>query len=311
MGIVTKNENNIFKNKVKSIIFKAKFVYYKNLFDRNKQNTTKTWSNIRSIMSTNARNSTPLRIIYENNEYLEPVEIAEVFNLYYCNIPQQLNENIPQSSIDPIRCVNSNCISSLLFYPVSENECISLINNLKNTKEHKDKIPVHLIKENASILSPLLCNIINKCFSTGIFPDIFKQATVIPIFKAGDSLSPSNYRPISLLSPFSKLIEKCMYNRIYSFITEFSLLTLSQFGFLKGKSTESAVTELTEYLYDVLNNKEISINIFIDFKKAFDTIDHSILFKKLELYGIQGKPLLLLKSFLTNRTQIVKIGKRF
>ena len=189
---------------------------------------------------------------------------------------------------------------------------MSLINNLKNTKEHKDKIPAHLIKENACIIYPLLCNIINKSFITRIFPSVYKQATVIPIFFltflsfylwyfchsewSWWSTIPSNFRPISVLSTLSKLIEKCIYNRIYNFITHFSLLTLYQFGFLKVKFTESAVSKLTEYPYDVLNNEEISINVFIDFKKAFDTINHSILSRKFELSGIWGKPLLLLDS---------------
>ena len=90
---------------------------------------------------------------------------------------------------------------------------------VSDTIEHKDTI---LIEENASILSALLCNIINKCFTTVIFPDIFKQAAVIQIIEAADPLSPSNYRPISLLSLLSKLIEKLIYKIIYSFNTQFS-----------------------------------------------------------------------------------------
>ena len=87
------------------------------------------------MMSTNARSITPLCIIYENTVYLEPVKIVEIFNPYFCNIPSQLNENIPQTTIDPVRCVNSNCSSSLLFCLIAEKECISLIINLKNSKK--------------------------------------------------------------------------------------------------------------------------------------------------------------------------------
>ena len=157
---------------------------------------------------------------------------------------------------------------------------------------------MHLIKENAAIPSLLLCNIINRCFTTGIFPDSYKQATVVSFLEVADPLSPSNYRPISLLSPFDKLIIQCIFNRIYSFINQFSLTLCPNFGFLKGKSTESAITGLSEYLYNVLNNKEISINVFIAFKKTFDTINRSILFRELKLYVIRGKPLLLNKIFL-------------
>ena len=138
---------------------------------------------------------------------------------------------------------------------------------------------------------------------------MLKCSIITPIFKSGDPCSLQNYRPISNLSVFAKVFERCMYNRLLKFITHFKLFSPNQYGFLKGLSTETAVSSLVEYLYDVINNKEIALSIFIDFRKAFDTINHSILFKKLEFYGIRGLPLELVRNYFNNRSQRVRIGE--
>ena len=147
----------------------------------------------------NARRTTPLRIIYKITEYICSLMKYLKLLIYITVIfIQPLNDNSATSKwqysiIDSVRCVNSKCISSLLFCPVPESECIFIIHNFQNTmKKHKDKIPVHLIKENAAIPSLLLCNIINKCFITGIFPDSYKQATVV-------SFHPQSFRFLKLL----------------------------------------------------------------------------------------------------------------
>ena len=135
-----------------------------------------------------------------------------------------------------------------------------------------------------------------------------KLAPIAPIFKLGDPYVPQNYRPISILPFLGNFFERCIYNRLYDFSIKFSLFTSKQFGFLRNKSTSLAIANLTEYLYDVLDSRDISCNIFIDLRKAFDTIPHRILLNKLELYGIRGLPLDLLTDYLTDRLHCVRIG---
>ena len=140
---------------------------------------------------------------------------------------------------------------------------------------------------------------------TGVFPDALKISEVIPIHKGGSTEEVNNYRPISLLSVFDKIIEKLMHKRLYEFLQEHNILFQNQFGFCKTNSTTFALLEITEKIKETIDNKKYGCGIFIDLRKAFDTVNHEILLKKLEHYGIRGKALTWFTSYLTNRKQYV------
>ena len=154
-----------------------------------------------------------------------------------------------------------------------------------------------------------MSDIINTSFLSGVFPKRLKLARVIPIFKKGEKHLLTNYRPISLLPVFSKIIEKCLQVRIQKFFIRNSIFCNTQFGFLPGRSTADAVSHVVENIFHCLNSKEISITIFIDFKKAFDSIDHGILLTKLKMLGIRGITHDLITSYLYDREQEIVIGK--
>ena len=152
----------------------------------------------------------------------------------------------------------------------------------------------------------------NQCLLEGEFPKCLKIAEVIPIFKKGSATNVSNYRPISLLSQFDKIFEKIIYNRIIDFIEKYNLLSDHQFGFRQNSSTIHAVTYIYDNLIKNVDKDLYSCCIFLDLSKAFDTVDHHILLCKLKNYfGIQGKSLNLIKSYLTNRRQYTKISNNF
>ena len=158
------------------------------------------------------------------------------------------------------------------------------------------------IKE--SIKTPL-AHICNTSFITGVFPYELNIANVIPIFKSGDEMVFSNYRPVSVLPVFSKLFERLMYNRLITFINDNKILYEYQFGFQKGKSTYMAMVMLIEKVTEALDRGECVIGLFLDFSKAFDTVDQKVLLQKLEIYGIQDVSLKWFKDYLANRTQYV------
>ena len=140
------------------------------------------------------------------------------------------------------------------------------------------------------------------------FPDQWKVARVTPLYKSGKRNIPGNYRPISVLPAISKVMERILYNQLYNYLTKFRLLSTSQFGFRKSHSTATALLDCTNEWYVNLDRKLFNLIVFIDLKKAFDTVDHHILLEKLESYGIKGQALSLLKSYLTNRIQKCKIN---
>ena len=141
----------------------------------------------------------------------------------------------------------------------------------------------------------------------GNFLDILKTAKVIPTFKKGDPLNCNNYRPISLLSNIGKL-EKLMYKRVYIFLEQNNCLYTHQFGFRKKHSTNHALIQITHKIRNALDENKYICGVFLDFQKAFDTVNHKILFSKLNYYGIRGIALSLLESYLTNRKQFVHVN---
>ena len=145
--------------------------------------------------------------------------------------------------------------------------------------------------------------------STSTFPDRLKLSEVKPLFKKGEKINPSNYRPISLLTSFSKIFEKIIYSRLYKHINKNEILAREQFGFRQKSSTELAIYTLTHNILMALNNKIKVGGIFCDLQKAFDSVNHNILLTKMEFYGITGKTKDLIKSYLENRHQRVRIKK--
>ena len=137
----------------------------------------------------------------------------------------------------------------------------------------------------------------------GIFPDCLKLSEVIPVYKSGCKLSVSNFRPISLLNPFSKVFEKCLYSRLYKYCSLHNILSANQFGFREKMSTENAVINICDDICCHLNNNKTVCSIFLDLKKAFDTVNHSILMHKLYRYGIRGIAFNLFSNYLCNRMQ--------
>ncbi len=158
-----------------------------------------------------------------------------------------------------------------------------------------------------SILIPFK-HIINLSFSTGIIPSQLKIAKVVPIYKSGDPRLLNNYRPISLLSNFSKILEKIMYNRLVNHIEHHNLLSNHQFGFRKNHSTIHPMILLDNFISESLNNKNYAIAIFCDLSKAFDTVDHTILISKIKKMGVGGTDLDWFKNYLTGRKQYVYVN---
>ena len=152
-----------------------------------------------------------------------------------------------------------------------------------------------------------LTHICNQSLQTGVFPNNMKTAKVIPIHKTGDKHILSNYRPISLLPKFSKILEKIFYTRINEFITKHNILYEQQYGFRAKRTTSFAIIEFVDKITKAIENKEYAVGVFLDLKKAFDTVDHELLIKKLQRYGIRGIALAWLSSYLQNRKQYVEI----
>ena len=243
-------------------------------------------------------------------EIVDDVEMANFFNDYFSSLPLQLDQNVPSTNLDPLHFVNPNVVTTLdNLSPCNPLEISDIIKKMKITRENKNSVPIKLLQANKEVLSVVISHMINQAFTSGIFPRSLKSGIITPIFKKkGDKNDPSSYRPITKLSYLSKIFEKVIYSRLINHFLVNNIISPSQFGFQKNVSTLDAIVHFTEFIYNALNDKKSCINILVDYSRAFDTVNHPILLRKLERYGIHGNSLSLIASYLRDRSQSVCIN---
>ena len=186
--------------------------------------------------------------------------------------------------------------------PCTTYEIKRLINSLPNkTSSGHDDISNILLKEICEPLLPALEYIVNESSKLGIFPTVMKLAEVVPLFKSGKGEIVGNYRPILLLMTISKVLEKVVYNRVYRFLMETGQIYECQYGFRSHHSREHAIGQLVSQVIKNLELRKDTISIFLDLSKAFDSLQHDIILKKMERNGLHGITLSWFKSYLENR----------
>ena len=168
-----------------------------------------------------------------------------------------------------------------------------------------DEIPTAFIKDGANILAKPLASLINKCLENSLFPSAEKCAKITPIYKSEERSLLDNYRPISILPVLSKVFERVIHRQLYAYLEENDLLSKNQFGFRTKSSTQHAVTKLSDSIRKNMDKGLMTGAVFVDLRKAFDTVDHARLFSKLTIYGIRNEELLWFEDYLFNRTQFV------
>ena len=308
------NFYKIYRNKLCHIIEASKRNHFNSEINHFQHNPKKIWKTINNIISLKRNKSNILiKQLNDDNKIIEnPVDISNTFNNFFTNIGTNLSDKIspPQNSckISPISHIKT-CKNTFFLQPITSSEIIDIIHNLNHKKSTKSDCPsIKFLKLSSTVIAPTLSNIFNRCITEGVFPKSLKIAEIIPIYKSGDRSLAGNYRPISLLSAFSKIIERHIHNQLTKFIDKNQILHQFQYGFRSNSSTEMALSQLSEYLSSKLENKLFTCSIFIDLKKAFDTVNHTNLLSKLYFYGIRGLPAKLLHSYLSNRSQATLVN---
>ena len=238
--------------------------------------------------------------LVNDTEITDVNDIANGFNDFFVNIGPELADRISNTeNVNIFEYVKERNTNSMFLPEVNRNELLKVITSFESKiSTDSDDFNMYTIKKIANeIIDPFLY-ICNLSFSKGVFPESMKIAKVVPIHKSGDKNVFTNYRPVSLLSQFSKILEKIFNNRLDSFLEKNCIINDSQYGFRNSRSTAMAIMDLLENITDGLDNKKYVMGIFIDLKKAFDTIDHGILLDKLYHYGIRGPSHDWIKSYL-------------
>ncbi len=301
-------EYKSYRNTLKKIINNTKNLYYKKHIDENVNDFRKIYQIIREATNVQVDNTTSKIDIFndEGEIFSDNKQLADFCNKFFIEVGKKMAQKInpPRQPFE----VGYNNSKSMFLTPVTENQVIIHINSLKNNSSPGlDSISSKLIKMvHIHIIKPLT-HIINTIFKTGHVPNYFKTSVVTPIFKAGNKREITNYRPISLINNFGKILEKCIKERLINFFEVCDILSEKQFAFIKNKGTNDAVFHLVSEISRNLNNNRKTIAIFLDLAKAFDTVPHDKLLDILFRYGVRGPVLNVFPSYLNNRTQFLRL----
>ena len=234
--------------------------------------------------------------------------IANLLNNHFTTVGEKLAAKLQQNTTKFDAFMGPKCGKSIFLHDITLDEVIDEINLICDKKGMGfDNIPPKIIKWAPHLFSPILMCIFNKCIHLGYYPDNMKIARVVPIHKGGDINDINNYRPISVLTQFNRLFERILASRLTNFFEKNNIISSKQFGFMKKRSTEHAILDLKEFITQNLVDRKITSVLFLDLKKAFDSVSHDILLKKLLHYGIRGPAHSLMTSYLRDRKQYTSV----
>ena len=303
------------RNKVISLIRKAKQEKYETYIETNKEkpgSILKLFQEVGAGKGAKKQSSISSIKTSEDQCSEDPAEIADTFNDFFVNIASKIKEPVSHSNHDKLK---DFCQDRLPDGTRFEIPCIDMVNvrkYLSNVDVSKatgtDNIGPRLLKLAAPYIASEITYICNKSISTSSFPNKWKEAKVSPLHKQGPSDDINNYRPISILPVLSKILERHVSDCLLHYLNENNLLHKTQSGFRSQHSCETALTHMIDSWLEALDHGQMVGLVLVDFNKAFDLVDHKILLRKLEMYGINNETLQWFTSYLTERRQQVKVN---
>ena len=305
-GLILKRDFNRFKNMLTYVMNKSKKLFYMRKLN-NCDTTKETWSNINAILRRKTKKNNTL-IIKHNNLILNNLDLSDYINNSFIDIACNLADSFPREvDWSYFNNITPN-VESFMFFPSSPVEVYNIIGKLANKGNALFDIKPKILNEIKDFIAPLISFFYNKCISQGIYPDILKLSRVVPVYKSGGTNDINNYRPISNLPTINKIFELLTLDRFSSFINRHALITENQFGFRENRSTTTAIFSFVTDVLQTFNKGNYTIAIFMDLKRAFDTVDLSILVYKMNRYGFRGVSNMFFESYLTNRKQYVHVN---
>lgn len=299
-----------YRNACNKLIKNLKRQYYQEKLAE-KGDIRETWKIVKEVCNMNTKKEKLHELL---NIKSSPVDSLNAVNSYFTTVGGTLANhmlgkfNKSERDLATMAETKKSPVNSMAFVPTDPQEVTSFVLGMRShCSPGWDKITTDILKQNITSLAYPLSYLCNLSLETGTFPAIFKRAIVCPIYKSGAMDNPTNYRPISLLSTLSKLVEKVVNKRLVSYLEQNKLLGRNQFGFREGKSTEDAVLKLTSKLTALMDKGERCVGVFLDLQKAFDTVSTKILLARLQNVGIRGIVLDWFSDYLSERTQIIRV----
>ena len=287
------------RNSVNIAMRKAKVDYYRSRIDHEKNNPKQAWKTINDILGRGRKDTTINEIKTDHGTISSPTEITECFNNHFVNVSSTLSSSIGGFMSDFDQYIIKVDNISFTFKTISHSKVFKSLNELVTSKATGlDKVPAKFLKLAAPIITNSITQIFNCSIETGEFPSNWK---ITPLHKKGPRNLLDNYRPISILPSISKVFEKILYEQLYEYLTANNLLSKHQFGFKRFHSTMTTLLDCTNVWYVNMDRGLYNLVVFLDLKKAFDSVDHALLITKLnKLYGISDTASNLFESYLSD-----------
>jgi hypothetical protein len=304
------NRYKLYRNAYKKLLRAAKKLYYFNEIRENRNNAKKTWNILNECTGRTKKNEKITKITVNGLPNENSLDIANAFNEFFVNVGKQISDSVPIVSKSPESYLDPPIIiEEFNLHNVTPEYIVKIVKLLASkSSTDMDGLSSKMIKLISLEISVPLSHIFNISLATGVFPAKLKKSRVIPIFKSGCSMNCDNYRPISLLSSISKILEKIVGKKLLYHLQTNNLIYEHQYGFLPNRSTEQNLVQVLDYISCAVNDGMFCIGIFIDLRKTFDVCSHEILLKKLRGLGITGIALKWFVSYLSSRTQCVDIN---
>ena len=299
------------RNKVNTMNSHLKKQYYTDKISSCQGNMKESWKTINELLNKRSKSSNIECLKDLGTETVHKKEISNVMNNFFCSVGKDLANKIapvPNPLLSGDYEVNKDR-AEFNFKTIEVKDIRAAFAKVKTAKSFGiDNISSYFLKLALPFIGNSLAALFNTSIETSQFPDSWKIARVTPIFKEGDKTEKSNYRPISVLPVISRLFEKLVFDQLYQHMKENHLFSPDQSGFLRLHSTLTCLLKNTEDWYNGLDLGQLVGLVFIDLKKAFDTVDHEILCKKLQVYGVQHRELSWFRSYLTCRKQFCRVN---
>ena len=306
-NVTCENEYKRYRNVLIRVIREAKRLYFQKSFQENKGNGKETWKLLREALNVSKEKNSMPSCFVDGDKLYEGKDVASGFNDFFSSIGQKLENDMPSTDSSPMQYLThfdyQPFSSQLSTNPL---QIESIIKSLNPVGGGVDKISTKILLATYTNCIHHLVYFFNLCLRRATFPDLLKVALIIPIYKAGERNKFTNYRPISLLPIFSKILEKIVYLYLSSYLDEHEILQNSQFGFRKKHSTYMPMVLIVDEITRALEKNEKVLGLYLDLRKAFDTVNINILLDKLNGIGVRGTLLEILKSYFKNRVQRVK-----
>lgn len=296
----------VLRNEYSHSVRRAKALYTQRKIEENKNDSRSLWKVLKTLWNSKNRNSKCVK--FDGVDIEDESEISEKFNGYFVDSVREIHDSIENVHDDTALNEDSNERWNI-FEPVTMENLKKVVNNLNNSSG-LNNVNLQVLKDSWDMLGEYLLGVVNESLETGEFPRSWKQSVVIPIQKISGTVKAEEFRPINMLPVYEKVLESIVREQVTAYLNSNEILIAEQSGFRQNHSCESALNLLLYKWKRMLEARKTIVVIFLDLKRAFETISRPMMLKTLKKYGLGGNVLKWFESYLNDRTQVCRYGEK-